>query len=170
MTAGEPASRGLAVGVGPVTLPRYLARPQLARRLEGSVIAYEEYRRWAAPLDEELLRVLGENLRALLPSDRVVVYPHAAPFALDYRVTLDVARFETLGDQEVVLRARWTLLEGEGRETLRVGGIETRVPLRSGDPGAVAEAHSLALGTLARTLAEDLRSASATPPPPSETP
>jgi uncharacterized protein len=45
------AGQGPAVGVGPVTLPKYLDRPQIATRAGRHELAYDEFERWAEPLD-----------------------------------------------------------------------------------------------------------------------
>ncbi len=154
---GTGAAEGLAVGVGPVSLPRYLDRPQLARRSGESSIAYDEYSRWAGPLDAELLRVLGTNLSALLASERVVVYPAAPAFPLAYRVTLDVQRFDVGRDNAVKLRARWTILSGSPGEAVKVGRTDVEQSARSGNAADVVASHSAVAGVLSRAIADDLR-------------
>jgi uncharacterized lipoprotein YmbA len=153
-TGEEP----LAVRVGPAQMPSFLDRPQLARRTGESAIRYDEFNRWASGLGAELLRVVGANLAALLETDRIVVYPAEAPYPLDYRVVLDVERFEADPDDAVTLRARWAILPGVGGDAVSTGLTGARASASSGSADALVAAHSAAAGTLSRAIAERLRS------------
>jgi uncharacterized lipoprotein YmbA len=154
--APAPAD-GVALGLGPAELPRYLDRPQIARRSGESGIVYDDFRRWAGRLDAELLRVLAANLSVLLPTDRVAVYPGDAPFPLEYRVLLDVERFEAGPDDVVTLRARWVILSAGDGETLAVGRTDVGQPARSESVQDLVAAHSAAADTLSRAIAARLR-------------
>ena len=47
----QPASTSaLAIGIGPVTLPFYLDRPQIVRRTSPNRLEIAEFDRWAEPL------------------------------------------------------------------------------------------------------------------------
>lgn len=159
------AGEGLALAVGPLSLPRYLDRPQLARRTNENQIRYDERRRWAGALEGELLRVVGANLAALLPSERVVVYPAVPPFPLAYRILIDVERFEADGQDEVSLEARWSIIPARGGDALRVGRVVVAEQARSASATDLVAAHSTAAGALSRALAEALGSLPDTPDP-----
>ena len=158
----DPAS-GLAVGVGPLTLPRYLDRPQLARRSNASQILYDETRRWAGPLADELLRVVGANLGALIPSERVVVYPVQPSFPLDYRIVIEIERFEADTDDQVTLHARWSILPGTGGSALSIGRVALVEQAPSESAADLVVAHSAAAAELSRAMARTLRSLSEAP-------
>lgn len=153
----------LAVAVGPLTLPRYLDRPQLARRTNSSQIVYDETRRWAGPLGDELLRALGANLGALIPSERVVVYPALPPFPITYRIVIDVERFEANADDEVVLHARWSILPGKGGDALSTGRMALAEEASSRSAADLVAAHSAAIAELSKAMARTLRSLSEVP-------
>jgi hypothetical protein len=161
-TVATAGSTGVAVGVGPVRLPRYLERPQLARRAGESEIVYDEFRRWAGGLDAELLRVVGANLAALLETQRVVVYPAEAPFPLAFRVQIDVERFEPGPGDEVTLNARWVVTPGGPGDALAVERTDVVQAARSGGAADLAAAHSAAAAALSRAIADRLRTL--TPP------
>ena len=77
-----------------------------------------EFNHWAAPLKESVLRVLAENLSALIPTDRVLTFPWPRPATIDDQIIIDLIRFDgTLGG-EVVLLARWRILDKDGKERL----------------------------------------------------
>lgn len=148
---------GVAIGVGPVRLPRFLERPQLARRSGENEIRYDEFRRWASGLEADLVRVLGANLSSLLETERVVLYPDEAPFPLAYRVIVDVDRFEAGPDDVVTLNARWVVLPGGPGDALAVQRTDLVQAARSGAPADLVAAHSAAAAALSRAIADRLR-------------
>lgn len=158
--AGGGASggaQGPAIRVGPAQLPRFLDRPQLARRTGESEIQYDEFHRWAGGLQAELIRVVGADLGELVPSERIVLYPADAPFPLDYRIVLGVDRFEAGPGDTVTLRARWAILPGDGGDALATGQTKLEQPVASDAAADIVAAHSAALGVLSRDVAERLR-------------
>ncbi len=115
---GGAVGQDTAVGVGPVELPEYLDRPQIVTRTSRNELSMADFDRWAESLKDNTLRVLAENLAALLPSQRVTVYPWKRATPVDYQVTVQVSRFDRLENGESVLAARWRVLDGGGRELL----------------------------------------------------
>jgi uncharacterized lipoprotein YmbA len=154
---------GLAVAVGPLTLPRYLDRPQLARRTNSSQIEYDETRRWAGPLGDELLRALGANLGALIPSERVVVYPAQPTFPVSYRIVIDIERFEADADDRVILHARWSIIPGKGGNALSTGRMALAEEASSRSAADLVAAHSAAIAELGKAMARTVRSLSEAP-------
>ena len=57
-------------------------------------LVYDESHRWGGSLEQDFLRVLGENLALLLNTERVAVYPIDPTFPIAYRVALDVQQFD----------------------------------------------------------------------------
>jgi len=68
-------SSGLAVGVGPITLPKYLDRPQVVTRPTANRLNLAEFHRWGEPLNQMLSRTVSENLAANLGTDAVFELP-----------------------------------------------------------------------------------------------
>ena len=106
--------RGIAVGVGPINLPPYLDRPQIVIRGVGHKLELSEFNRWAEPLNDSVSRVIIVNLSNMLESTRVFEIPRRnKTIPLEFRIEIDIARFDgTLGG-DAMLVARWTLY---GRE------------------------------------------------------
>jgi hypothetical protein len=145
----------LGIGVGPIHLPRYLQRPQIVTRSGDSRVDYDELNRWAGSLESETLRVLGENLGILLGTDRVVVYPLAAPFPTRYRVRFQVERFDGRPGESLDLRARWIISSTAfGEEALAVEMSDLREKLDSSSMDELVRGHGRALGELARRIAD----------------
>jgi len=143
----------LAVVVGPITIPRYLQRPQIVSRTGDSRLRYDEFNRWGGSLESEVLRVLGENLATLLATERVVVYPRRAVFPTDYAVRFDFERFDAQRGEELVLKVRWVVLPPAGGDALAVESTTIREPLASSKVKELVRAHGAALETLSRAVA-----------------
>jgi len=109
-----PATRapGPAVVVAAVRLPEYLERLQLVTRSGDNRLQLEEFHHWGGNLGKDLTRVMAENLSLLLGSDAVVAAPHTLRVRPDYRVEIEVLRFERAGDGRVHLAAKWWLQRG----------------------------------------------------------
>lgn len=153
----EAAPAPVVLGIGPVTLPGYLDRPELVVRVNENEITLSETDRWAEPLAENLVRTLEENLSALLPGSTYVEHPWFESRAPEYAVSLDVRRFEADASGAVVLDAVWELARGGARLD---GGRERIEEVASGpDRAAAVAAQSRALAELSRRLAASVRRA-----------
>ncbi len=115
----SPSARdGVAIGVGPVTLPQYLDRPEIATRDSQNKLNLAEFDQWGGRLQDNFARVLAENLAALLETDRVSIFPWKLNTPVDYQVEVNVRRFEADPDGNVVLQARWVISRGSDGEVL----------------------------------------------------
>ncbi len=145
------------VGVGPVTLPGYLDRPQIVTRISDDEIALSEADRWAEPLSDNLVRTLEENLAGLLPGSSWVGYPWYAAAAPEYAVALEVRRFEADASGTVVLHATWRLSQNDAQVDGGASRIEEQAA--GSDRAAAVAAHSRALAALSREIAAAVRRA-----------
>jgi hypothetical protein len=146
-------SDGLRIGVGPLTIPEYVDRPQIVTLVGPHELDLADFDQWAEPLKESVPRILGENLSALLATQHIYVYPWPGSTPLDYQIEITVTRFDAARDGKVVLNARWTILAGNGKEILaRKNSVITQ---ESGGPGydALVAAESQLLETLSREIA-----------------
>jgi uncharacterized lipoprotein YmbA len=103
---------GPGVVVAAVRLPEYLERPQLVTRSGDNRLQMEEFHQWGGNLAKDLTRVMAENLSLLLGSDAVVAAPHTLRMRPDFRIEVEVLRFERAGDGRVHLTAKWWLQRG----------------------------------------------------------
>ena len=143
----------LSIGVGPAQFPEYLDRPQLVQRNTANRLEVDEFRRWGGSLQDDFLRVLGENLSVLLGTSRIAIYPEAEQFALRYRVVLGVQQFERIPDGRVLLSVRWAVLDPRTERALLVR--QSRLPQPVTGPGydGVIAAKNTALAELSREVA-----------------
>lgn len=104
--------RGLAVGVGPVNVAPYLDRPQIVVRGAGHRLQLSEFNRWVEPLTDSISRVIIINLSNRLESTRVYKIPRRnKTIPLEFRIEIDIARFDGALGGDAILAARWTLYD-----------------------------------------------------------
>ena len=88
------ASSKLSVAVGPVSVPAAVDRPQIVVSTSANQVTLDDFNRWASPLQDNLARVVAENLVALLGTPRVTLFPQALNANVDYRVQIEIRNFE----------------------------------------------------------------------------
>lgn len=158
-----PARAGLVLGVGPVTLPGYLRRPQLATRVGPHQLAFSEVARWSEPLETDVARVLTENLSLLLSPDQLVTFPWFGGTPPSMTIAVDVQQFERTSDGDARLAARWVVRDGPSRAVLATRESMVREKV-AGDDGDAVAALSATLSGLSREIADAIRALS--PPAP----
>ena len=151
----DPSTQ-ISLGVGPVRLPAYLDRREIVMRVAPSRFDLSENDRWAEPLDENLTRVLAQNLSILLGSDQIIPYPWPLDQKPHYRVEIQVLRFESDSAGEIQLSARWTVIDDTGKETpnQKASRLTRRAKEKSTD-GSIA-ALSETVADLSREIAKTI--------------
>ena len=152
------ADNDLSIGVGPIKIPEYLDRPQMATRSTPNRIQFAEFDKWAESLEKDLTRVLAENLSILLSTDRVVVFPWPESMHVLYQVTVDVAKLDYTPDGKATLVAGWSVFGDDGRKLLAMKRSRLTVPVQSTGFEAVASAQSRAVEDMSREIAACIES------------
>ena len=150
-----PSSR-LSIAVGPVSVPAVVDRPQIVVDIGPNQVRLEEFNRWAAPLQNNIARVIADNLVQMLGTPRVISAVQTLNVDADYRAAIDVQSFQSAPGEAATLDAVWSVRrtkDGKG-ETGRTTVRET-VQEKSYD--ALAAAHSRALARLSQDIADAVR-------------
>lgn len=147
----------IALGVGPLVIPKMLDRPQIVTRGAGNRLQVAEFHRWGGALNEDILRVLTERLSLLLETNRVMAHPWADFFEPDYRIHLVFHRFDGRLGEAFVLNATWSVTDGRGRKALAVRRSVIDEPLAATDYESLVTASSRALEELCRQMAAEIR-------------
>jgi hypothetical protein len=145
------APNPIPVRVQPVSLAPELDRPELVTRSGPNRVQVAGFDRWAAPLVDQLRRVLSDDLSARLPLG-LVADPNE-PSTNDPRRLLSIAIDEFYGDDRcaVSLRASWSLTTAHAAS--QHGTEQVQVPASAPCTGELPAAMSRALGVLADRLA-----------------
>jgi len=150
LNAPEPpaaADGAPSVAVVSVTVPDLVDRPQIVVRTGPNQVGMSEQARWAEPLRGAIARVVTANLAAAM-NGKVAPQRGADP---DYRVTLDLQRFESTLADGVLIDAVWSVTPKSGER--RVGRTVAREKARGPDYDGLAAAHSAALATVSKEIA-----------------
>ncbi len=147
----------IALGVGPIQIPGYLDRPQIATRTGANEIGYSETHRWATPLQQGITNALMADLGARLHTDRLSAFPFALGVPRDFDVTVDFLQFEGTTSGALDLEAVWRILDGRSGAELVVERASLSRPVAAGDFAAGAAALSEGLRELSDQIAAALR-------------
>ncbi|HQN19866.1 MAG TPA: PqiC family protein [Syntrophobacteraceae bacterium] len=143
----------VSIAVGPVTIPETVNRSEIVVQAGPNRIGLDELNRWAAPLQSDIQRVIMEDLVQLLGTPRVSRYPQGPVTTPDFRVQIEVLRFESMPGDAVLLDVIWTV-RAKTEKDEKTGRTTLREPATGPGYDALVAAHSRALGTLSRNLAE----------------
>ena len=158
-------ARGIAVEVGPVSLPAYLDRPQIVRRTAANSLVQADLDQWGGNLNDNIVRVLADNLSTLVGTDRVSLYP--SQLTAGVQVVINIERFEEQPDGNTVLDAFWSLLDVRDGKVIVIrrssyqatgAATQTTQPVNGSERpyDAVAAAMSRDLGDLSRDISREI--------------
>jgi uncharacterized lipoprotein YmbA len=145
-----------SVMVGPVTVPASVDRPEMVVRIAPNRVEVDEFNRWDAPLEDSIARAVAGDLAAQLGSPDVTTAP-LANFSPDYRVIINVQRFESAPGKSALVEAVWTVRSAATGD-VRSGRTVAHETVQGGGYEALAAAHSQALATVSTDIAAAIRS------------
>ena len=151
---GTPPT-AVAVMVGPVTIPASVDQPEFVVQVAANRVQVDEFNRWVAPLGDAIARAVAGDLVVLLGTPEVASN-QLANFVPDYRVTIDVQKFESVPGSAATLEAVWTVRKSVGGE-IRSGRTVAREAVQGQSYDALAAAHSQALAQMSTDIAVAIR-------------
>lgn len=156
-TAGPPVrSSNLSVVVGPVSVPVEVDRPEIVIKRGPNKVQLDEFNLWASPLQNNISRVVAENLGKMLGTRRVTLFPQTVSADADYRAAIEVQSFESTPGAAAVLDAVWTVRRMKDSKTA-TGRTTVREPLQENGYDVLAAGHSRALAQLSQDIANAVR-------------
>ena len=120
-SAAREAPGDLTVGVGPVEIPDYLQRGEIAWYLNGNSLVVDSGERWAEDLDLGITRVVAANLARLGAAGSVLLYPWRQDEDPAFSLRLDIRAMNRAGPSAALLEAAWRLVDEESGEVLERG-------------------------------------------------
>lgn len=149
------AQSKLTVAVGPVSVPASIDRPQIVVSTGANQVSIDDFNRWASPVQDEFVRVVAENLVAILGTPRVTLYPTLAA-DVDFRVQIEVRNFESAPGKQASLDAVWTVRRMKDGKS-ETGRTSVREPVQEAGYDALAAAHSRAVARMSQDIADAVR-------------
>jgi uncharacterized protein len=150
------STSSLSVVVGPVAIPAVVDLPQIVVTTGPNQVMLNEYERWASPLQNNISRVVAENLVALLGTPRVSLFQQSLNAPVDYHVAIEVQSFESAPGEAASLNAVWIVRRTKDGKS-ETGRTTVREPTAQGGYDALAAAHSRALARMSQDIAEAVR-------------
>jgi len=147
------APADVILGLGPITLPQYLHRPQMVTRNSEQQVTLSEVHRWAEDLEAGIARVMREDLLRTTGAGQVLLYPWLASRAVNYAVEVDILRFEGDAAGAVELWAAWRIRDMATREVLVTHESRITQPAASTTASAIVTAHNQAIAALSQEIA-----------------
>jgi uncharacterized protein len=156
--SGPPAvtsaasAKKLLIGIGPLTLPALLDRKGIVSRAENNSVQIAEFDQWAAPLQNNVIAVLSKNVAILQPDAIVRSYPWGVYGNVDYRVIIDITRFDTRLGKSANLEASWAIMEEKNHTIVSNGQAKLEQPLTDASYNSAAQGLSKLLSELSQQL------------------
>ncbi len=146
----------LAIGVGPITIPETVNRPNIVTPQDSNKLEVAEYHRWSEPLRENISRVVITNLANRLGANKLYAYPWLRT-EIDNIARIDVLQMTGRIGESVYLQVRWQLLTGnKPYELLDTRITEYRHPVAGGGYSSLVAAYSTAFASLSDDIARGL--------------
>jgi uncharacterized lipoprotein YmbA len=136
----------------------YLDRSDIVIRDSQNQIRLAEFSLWAGPLQENVSRVLAENLSVLLGTQSVGIFPGTSRGMLfDFNVTVNLTRLDGIPGEKADLRARWGILDKNRKDMLFEHHSVLSQPTKDDSLEALIAAESRLLADLSREIAEAIK-------------
>ena len=156
---GQTDETCLSLGIGPVTIPAYLDRPQIVTLLSQNKLELADFHQWSEPLKDSVARVLAENLSKLLCTKYVVSFPLQGNRPIHFWISVDINHFEGTFGGQAKLSARWIINQGEDRKVVMTKKSDYGETLQGGSYEALVGVMSTLLESLSRDIAQGIQSA-----------
>lgn len=155
--APASASVPISFGIGKVTLPGYLSGSHLVRRLGPTEIFRSSSDYWAEPLADQVQMDLKAGLERQLGTAMIPTYPWRADQTPDFRLDVQIFRFDadTLG--AAALEADWSLTRVATREVITRQNRTWRTEAPTGKAEDVVEAMGSVLQKMVTDVAAAIR-------------
>lgn len=143
------------VGVGPVTIPKVIDRPQIITRGVNQQVDLAEFHQWAEPLRNNINQVMTDALAEQRTDLAFYAYPWSSLGAVDQRISVNITRFDGALDGDVILRADWSFYAGKGQPVKR-GKVHLKETTTGPSYDALVAAQSRLLSEMSTLLAREL--------------
>ncbi|MBF0379032.1 MAG: membrane integrity-associated transporter subunit PqiC [Desulfamplus sp.] len=156
--------KNIKVGLGPISIAKYLDRSQLVVRLTQNQIRLEDFHQWAGSPRDDIPAIILENISNILSVDTIYKYPWRSNADIDYQVVLEIMQLDGRPDTSVRVVARWEILKSDDLRTIKVGKADFTEPVSeaitesfSGNMfDSFVAAQSRAIGKLSKMIAKSL--------------
>lgn len=147
-----------SIGIGPLHFPAYLDRPQIVTRISPNELSYAEFDHWAEPLQNDVVRVLAENISRLICTKAIAIYPWKRSSHIDYQVDIEIVRMDGKLGGNVVLLTQWAIINPFNNSILLTKKSQYNAAATGTGFSEFVAAHSRLIGALSHDIAETIGS------------
>ena len=147
----------ISVGIGSIEFPDYLNKPQIVTYSENNKIIFDEYNRWAEPLEDNFNRVFVENISVLIPTNNIYLFMWPKEDPNIFQVTIKIAQFGLTNDSTVILEARWSVSGSNKKSLLLTEKSSYHEKITNLDYNHIVAAMSKLTGDLCKDIAAEVK-------------
>ena len=92
-----------------------------------------------------------------MATNQVHLYPWQRSITIDYQITIDIIRLDGILGEEVMLVARWSIIDSQKKALVQTRRSTIVEPVSSDGYAPLVSAQSRALGKLSKEIADTLR-------------
>lgn len=144
----------ITLALSPVRIPHYLERPQIVTAAGKNTYQLDELHRWAESLDDNMTRVMLQDLTTLVPADVVMSTTNRARQA-EFHLSVNVLEFHVDPQDQAVLSAQWQV--SKGKDVVLSQKTSYHVPVGKDDVQLKIEALNQCLNLLNREIAAAIK-------------
>ena len=146
----------IAIKIGPMTIPDALDQPQIVTRTGPNTLELSEFHRWGGDLQDDIERVLGENIAILLPTNHITLSQEVTFLPIDYQVIVNIRELGGELGGSVTLNADWLIKPGDDKPVTAIKSVlqETALSLDYRD---FVAAQSRLLARLSREIVDAIK-------------
>lgn len=147
------------VAIGPASVPEAIDRPQIVLSIAPNRYSISDAERWSEPLKNELPHLIARHVGHHLTAASVSAYTQHSGQDADYRVLIDITRFESVPGTSATLEATWSVRDRTGKrlretrsifvESVHAPGVATLVAAHGKAVAALGNEIAQAIGALA---------------------
>jgi uncharacterized lipoprotein YmbA len=147
----------ISIGIGSLEFPDYLRKPQIVTFRNNNEIYFDEYNRWAEPLDENFTHIVLENLSNMIPTNNIYLFMWPEENSNIFQITIKINQFGMSSDSTVVLDARWAVSTSNEMAFLMTEKSSYQERITNLDYNQIAAAMSKLSGDLCKDIAAEVK-------------
>lgn len=155
-SAAKPTTPVVSIAITSLKLPELVDRPQLVLRQGETQVLIDDNHLWGQALKSEILDSLAHHLAQERGALQVILPGQSGAAEAQYKITVDILRFDSILGAEAILEARWRI-SGKPDTQPKTGHALVRENASGAVPyDALVAAHRRAVAKLAREIAGGL--------------
>lgn len=148
--------QSLVIKVGPVSIPDTLDQQQIVTRVGPNALHADEYNRWSGDFQDDIQRILGENISILLPTSQVALGRETMLLPIDFQVVINIREFDGQLGGVVTLNANWTVARKGKKKTVVAKKSVLQETTNGTDYKDYVAAQSRLLAKLSQEIADEI--------------